>query len=84
MFVIDLGLGKKIVNHVDYVYNELQSDWPERRMIFLDVSGDWKEIITDCDPDIKPISYPITPCFSYSVSYKGYTPDLPKNSNVIR
>lgn len=78
VFIIDLGLGNSnITSNIDKVYNELQSFWPGKRVVFLDVTNEWKEIVTDCDYNVKEM-YPVTSCFTYCKSYNEHTPILPK------
>lgn len=77
MFIVDLGLSNnKVINNIEYIYNHLQSFWPEKRVVFLDSSGVWNEIITDCDSNVKGM-YPVLECYTYFVSYKEHIPDLP-------
>jgi hypothetical protein len=46
VFIIDLDLGNKsVTNDADYVWSEIQSMWPGRRLIYRDSAGRWDEII---------------------------------------
>jgi hypothetical protein len=45
VFIIDLDLGNKsVTNDAENVYIELQSFWPDRRIIYRDSAGVWDEI----------------------------------------
>lgn len=76
VFIIDLDLGNKsVTNDAEYVYSELQSLWPNRRVIYRDSIGEWSEITTEYDPEVKILS--LTNVF-YIVfkPYKEHLPDL--------
>jgi hypothetical protein len=67
VFIIDLDLGNKsVTNDAEYVYSELQSSWPNRRVIYRDSIGEWSEITGHCNSlDI---------CF---IGFRPYTEHLP-------
>lgn len=45
VFIIDLDLGNtSVTNDAEYVYLELQKQWPNRRVIYKDSMGRWDEI----------------------------------------
>lgn len=75
VFIIDLNLGNiSVTNDAERVYTELQSFWPNRRVIYRDSMGNWDEMIVDCDSEeIK--RYPAKTCY---IIFKPYKEHLPK------
>lgn len=46
IFIVDLDLGNKsVTNDAERVYFDLQSQWPNRRVIYRDSMGRWYEIV---------------------------------------
>lgn len=67
VFIIDLDLGNKsVTNDAEKVYNDLQSLWPGRRVIYRDSIGTWDEIV--CTPP-EAVKF---------IVYKEHLPPLPR------
>ena len=46
VFIIDIDVGNKsVTDDAEFVYNELQSKWPGRRVIYKDRIGEWSEML---------------------------------------
>lgn len=75
VFIIDLDLGNKsVTNDAEYVYSDLQSLWPNRRVIYRDSMGNWDEMIaeyTTPTDDIKVYE-------SIIVRFQSYNEHTPK------
>jgi hypothetical protein len=58
VFVVDLNLGSKsVTNDAEYVWEQVQRQYPNRRLIYRDSEGEWNEIL---GPDISFRPYAAT------------------------
>lgn len=78
VFIIDLDLGNKsVTNDAEYVYSDLQSLWPNRRVIYRDSMGNWDEMIAEYTTPTDDINYKVYESIIVRFqSYNEHTPNV--------
>lgn len=72
VFIVDLDLGNiSVTNDAEYVYQEIQEHFPNKRVIYRDTMNHWDEINMDRNNIIRSTIIPILTFQPYT----DYTPD---------